>query len=87
MGYNTGLIEIQVKDTFVPELNYVPRHENIPGLTKHYATNMYWGVKVQLCAFFISALDGGEWSTSRPGRLTSGERDLGTHCIGVWVGS
>jgi hypothetical protein len=32
-----------------------------------------------------SALDEGGWSTSRPGRLTPGERP-GTHCIGGWVG-
>jgi hypothetical protein len=28
-----------------------------------------------------SALIGGEWWTSRPGRFTPGERVLGTHCI------
>ena len=28
-----------------------------------------------------SALNGGEWSTPRPGRFTPG-----THCIGCWVG-
>jgi hypothetical protein len=34
-----------------------------------------------------SALDGGEWSASRPGRaLTPGERTLGTHGTGGWVG-
>jgi hypothetical protein len=33
-----------------------------------------------------SVLDGGEWSTSRPGRFTSGERAFGTHCIGGWMG-
>jgi hypothetical protein len=26
----------------------------------------YWGVEVQLHTFFISALDGGEWSASCP---------------------
>jgi hypothetical protein len=36
--------------------------------------------------FLTSALVGGEWSASRPGRLTSGERALGTHWIGDWVG-
>jgi hypothetical protein len=30
----------------------------------------YWGVEVQLHAFLTSALDGGEWSASRPGRFT-----------------
>jgi hypothetical protein len=33
-----------------------------------------------------SALDGGEWSASRPSRLTSRERDPGTHWIEGWVG-
>jgi hypothetical protein len=33
------------------------------------------------------AVDGGEWSSSRPGRaLPLGERAPGTHCIGGWVG-
>jgi hypothetical protein len=34
-----------------------------------------------------SALDGGEWSASRPGRFTHKERTPGTHWIGGWVGS
>jgi hypothetical protein len=33
-----------------------------------------------------SALDGGEWSASRPGRFTPRERAPVTHWIGVWVG-
>jgi hypothetical protein len=33
-----------------------------------------------------SALDGGEWSASRPGRFTPRERALGTHWIRGWVG-
>ena len=33
-----------------------------------------------------SALNGGEWSTSRPGRLYPRERPA-THCTGAWVGS
>jgi hypothetical protein len=36
--------------------------------------------------FLTSALDGGEWSASRPGRFTPGERAHGTHWIGGWVG-
>jgi hypothetical protein len=32
-----------------------------------------------------SALVGGEWSTSRPGRFTPGERAPGTHWTGGWV--
>jgi hypothetical protein len=40
-------------------------------LTKHHA---------------MKALDGGEWSASRPGRFTPRERAPGTHWIGGWVG-
>jgi hypothetical protein len=39
----------------------------------------YGGVKVHLHAFLTSALDGGEWSASRPA-------GPGTHWIGSWVG-
>jgi hypothetical protein len=35
--------------------------------------------------FLTSALVGGEWSVSRPGRFTPGERTPGTHWIGGWV--
>jgi hypothetical protein len=34
-----------------------------------------------------SALDGGEWSASRPGRFTPRQRSPGSHWIGGWVGS
>jgi hypothetical protein len=36
--------------------------------------------------FLTSALDGGEWSASRPRRFTPEETALGTHCLGDWVG-
>jgi hypothetical protein len=37
-------------------------------------------------SFTISALDGVEWSASRPGRaLPPGKRTPGTHCTGGWV--
>jgi hypothetical protein len=32
-----------------------------------------------------SALDGGEWSASRPGRVTAGETAHCTHCMGGCV--
>jgi hypothetical protein len=35
--------------------------------------------------FLTSALVGGEWSASRPGRFTPGKRTHGTHWIGGWV--
>jgi hypothetical protein len=45
----------------------------------------YGGVDVQIRIFLTSALAGGEWSTSRPGRFTHRERAPGTHWIGGWV--
>jgi hypothetical protein len=42
---------------------------------------------VQINIFLTSALVGGEWSASRPYRLTPGERARGTHWIGGWVGT
>jgi hypothetical protein len=42
-------------------------------------------VDVLIHIFLISALVGGEWSTSRPDRFTPGERAPGTHWIGGWV--
>jgi hypothetical protein len=35
--------------------------------------------------FLTSELVEGEWSASRSGRFTSGERAPGTHWIGGWV--
>jgi hypothetical protein len=46
----------------------------------------YGGVDVYIHIFLTSALAGGEWSASRPGRFTAGERIPGTHWIGGWVG-
>jgi hypothetical protein len=46
----------------------------------------YEGVDVEAHVVFTSALVGGEWSASRTGRFTPGERAPGTHWIGGWVG-
>jgi hypothetical protein len=46
----------------------------------------YGRVDVLIHVFLISALFGGEWSASRPGRLTPGERVPCNHWIGGWVG-
>jgi hypothetical protein len=42
-------------------------------------------VEIQLKSFLTSALEGGVWSASRPGRLYPRERPV-THCTGGWVG-
>jgi hypothetical protein len=49
---------------------------------------VYRGVDVQMIHIFLtSALVGGEWSASRPGCFTFGERAPGTHWIGDRVGT
>jgi hypothetical protein len=55
-------------------------------LTKHHAMKTFWGNGVIAPRNLTSALDGGEWSASRPGRFTPRERAPGTHWIGGWLG-
>jgi hypothetical protein len=55
-----------LKGKVVPALN----------LIKHYAMKAYGGVDVYIHIFLTSALVGGEWSTSRPGRFTPGKELL-----------
>jgi hypothetical protein len=50
-------------------------------LNYQHPMKRYGIVEVQLHACLTSALCGGEWSASRPGRFTSG-----THWRGRWVG-
>jgi hypothetical protein len=45
----------------------------------------YGVVDVYIHIFLTSALVGGEWSASRPGRFTPGGKVTGTHWIGGWV--
>jgi hypothetical protein len=46
----------------------------------------YWGMEIKSTHSLTSALDGAEWSASRPGRFTPRERVPSTHWIGGWVG-
>jgi hypothetical protein len=46
----------------------------------------YGEVDVYIHIFLASALVGGEWSVSRSGCFTLGERAPGSHWIGDWVG-
>jgi hypothetical protein len=55
--------------------NWAPRHEGVLGEWRYSCTHS-----------LTSALDGGEWSVSRPSCFTSRERAPGTHWIGGWVG-
>jgi hypothetical protein len=45
----------------------------------------YGGVDEYIHIFLTPTLVGGEWSASRSGRFTPGERSPGTHWIGGWV--
>jgi hypothetical protein len=46
---------------------------------------VYGGVDVYIHIFLTSALGGGEWSASRTGHFTPGERAPYTHWVGGWV--
>jgi hypothetical protein len=52
-----------------------------------YRHEAVWGNGGIALPFLMSALDGGEWSASRPGRFTPRERAAGTHSLWGWVGS
>jgi hypothetical protein len=45
----------------------------------------YERMDVQIHVFLTSTLVAGEWSGSRPGSVTPGERAPATHWIGGWV--
>jgi hypothetical protein len=45
----------------------------------------YGGVDVWIRIFLTRALAGGEWSASRPGHFTPGERAPVTYWIGGWL--
>jgi hypothetical protein len=51
-------------------------------LVVHHAVETCGGVEVQLSAFFSSALDGGDWSASRPGQSNPGRRAVCSHWVG-----
>jgi hypothetical protein len=55
--------------------NWAPCREDALGEWRYSSTHS-----------LTSALDGGEWSASRPGRFTPKERTPGTHWVGGWVG-
>jgi hypothetical protein len=56
-------------------INRTPRYEGLLEEWRYSSTHS-----------LTPALDGGEWSASRPGRFTPKERAPDTHWIGSWVG-
>jgi hypothetical protein len=55
-------------------------------LTKHHAMKAYWEWRYSSSHYLTSALDGSEWSASRPSRSTRKGTARGNHWIGDWVG-
>jgi hypothetical protein len=55
-------------------------------LINYHAMKIYGVVYVHLQEFLTSALEEGEWWASCLGRLNPGNRALGTHWIGGWLG-
>jgi hypothetical protein len=72
MEYLLHSIQVKVKLSLC--FNWAPRHEGVLGEWRYSST------------FLTSALDGGEWSASRPSHFTPRERTPGTHWTGSWVG-
>jgi hypothetical protein len=65
---------IKIKVTLSLCFNWAPRHEGLLGEWRYSSTHS-----------LTSALDGGEWSASRPDHLTPRERAPGTYWIVRWV--
>jgi hypothetical protein len=55
-------------------------------LNEHHVIKAYWEWRYSSTHSLTSALDGAEWSASRPGRFTPRKRVPGIHWIGGWVG-
>jgi len=51
-------------------------------LTEHHAMKAYWDWRYSSTHSLTSAVDGGEWSASRPGRFTPRERASSSYWIG-----
>jgi hypothetical protein len=71
---DVNILGKNVKGKVVPVLNKASRHEGVLGECRYSSTHS-----------LTSALGGGVWSASRPGRFTSRERSPGTHWIGGWI--
>jgi hypothetical protein len=70
---DSDLVKVKVKLSLC--FNWASRYEGVLGELRYSYTHS-----------LTSALDGGEWSASRPGRFTPRERVPGTHWLGGWVG-
>jgi hypothetical protein len=69
LHHRTVKVKVKVKSLWF--LHWAPRHEGMLREWRYNSTH--------------SLTYGGEWSPSRPGRFTPGERAPGTHWIGGWA--
>jgi hypothetical protein len=67
LSYPQVKVKVKVSLCF----NWAPRHEGVLGEWRYSSIHS-----------LTSALDGGEWSASRPGRFTHRERAPSTHWVG-----
>jgi hypothetical protein len=68
-------VMVKVKVNLSLCFNWAPRHEGVLEEWRYSSTHT-----------LTSAVDGGDWSASRPGRFTPRERAPIIHWIGGWVG-
>jgi hypothetical protein len=61
---------VQQRDNFTFFIFKVKKSILVPVLNQEPRQKMYGGTKVELLTLLTSALNEGEWSTSRPGRFT-----------------
>jgi hypothetical protein len=68
-------VELCLHQLLLSRFNFLLKNKKVNFslcLTKHYAMKAYKGVDVYIYIFVTSALVGGDWSASRPGRFTPG---------------
>jgi hypothetical protein len=75
LNFLLDAVKVKVKVKLSLCLNYAPRHEGVLEEWMYSSTHS-----------LTSALDGGEWSASRPCCVTPRERTPGTNWTGDWVG-
>jgi hypothetical protein len=74
-AFNVGNCNYKGKKVNLSLFNKAPRHEDVLGEWRYSFIHP-----------LSLALDGGEWSASRPDRFTPQRKNPGTHWIGGWVG-
>jgi hypothetical protein len=74
-----------VEWSFCNHRTFRSKDELVLYLVKHCATIKFGGSGDIALPLLITVLGGGEWSASRPGIFTPGEKAPCTHWIGGWI--